>query len=753
VETDFSTTDTYGDHQVRACVRGRAIKQRTYAPDRLRNPLKRRAGARRGEGDFEEISWEQAISEIAAKVTTLRDQYGPRSIYHHYGTGAYYGFSSSACIQRALRLSGGHLNLYGNYSWAALAVSSPATFGTGGTDGTRLSEVRNSDLLLGFAFNPWEIRQSGSGEQWDLLNAITDRKASGKPFRNVQVDPRYTDSDLGKADEWLPIRPGTDAALAEAIAHEMISSGWVDANSRQFLDELCVGYDRASLDQAIVDNPDYAEYIDVEENYKDYILGEGKFTAPRTAQWAAGVCGIPADSIKRVAGYIMDAQAPFIIIGAGCNRHANGEQNMRALYMLPILTGKIGQPGVNSGELPKNFGLSRGGMSAGSNPEGASIPFHVWAEAIDKGADMDEKHNAVKGLGEDEKLGTNIKAVFSSTGNALINQHSDINYTRRILEDESKCELIVVSDCWMTSTAKYADYVLPDSTWVESNDLANDSYASGETGYLTFMSTALEPLYNTKNLYNIGLELARKWGVEDQYTEGRTEQEWLEHLYQITVDRNPDLGLPATYTEAQQVGFFRRFSPDTHIALKDYVDGSPDVALRTPTGKIEIYSLDWAKKAAEWIPASADEYSQIRPLSKYVVTWQGYEDEVTREEYPFQVVGYHTKGRTHSSYHNVPNLREAIEDSTWINPLDARRLGIRNGQMLTLTSPSGSMRVKAKITPRIIPGSVSIAEGAWYNPDANGVDQGGCCNTLTTYLPNPVSKGNPQHTIRVKISS
>lgn len=781
VETDFSGTDQYGDHQVRACLRGRSIKQRTYAPDRLRNPLKRRAGSIRGSGDFEEISWEQAISEIASKVTGLREQYGPRSIYHHYGSGAYYGFSSSSCIQRALRLSGGHLNYYGNYSWAALNVSGPATYGTGGTSGTRLREVRNADLLLGFAFNPWEIRMSGSGEQWDLLNAIEDRKASGQPFRNIQIDPRYTDSDLGKADEWVPIRPGTDAALAEAIAHEMISSGWVEENSKQFLDELCIGYDRASLEQAIVDNPDYADVIDVEENYRDYILGEGKFDEARTAEWAAPICGVPAANIKRIAGYLMEAEAPFIMAGAGCNRHANGEQTMRALYMLPILTGKIGRSGVNTGELPTNYGLSRGGMSAGSNPVGASIPFHVWAEAIENGAVMDEKRYAVKGLEEDEELGTNIKAVFSSTGNALINQHSDINYTKRILEDDSKCELIVVADCWMTSTAMFADYVLPDSTWVESNDLANDSYASGETGYLTFMSTALEPLYNTKNLYNIGLELAREWGVEAQYSEGRTEEEWLAYLYEQTKSSNPDLGLPATYGEAQKAGFFRKFSPDTYVALQDYVEGNLGKAsiagcadmndqdcvgqasvaavsdegapkLATPSGKIEIYSLDWARKEADWIPSSDDEYAQVRPLSKYVVTWQGYEDEDTRGEYPFQVVGYHTKGRTHSSYHNVANLREAVEDATWINPLDAQRLGIESGQMVTLTSPAGSLRIKAKVSPRIIPGVVSMAEGAWYRPDANGVDQGGCSNTLSTYKLHPVSKGNPQHTMRVKIS-
>ncbi|MBY6095060.1 DMSO/selenate family reductase complex A subunit [Ferrimonas balearica] len=751
IETDHATTDQYGDHQVRACLRGRSMKQRTYAADRLKAPMKRKAGSRRGSGQFEEITWEQAFQEIGQKVLELQANYGPRSIFHHYSSGAYYGFASSACLQRALRLSGGHLNYYGNYSWATLNVASPATFGTGGTSGTRLSEIRNSDLVVGFAFNPFEIRMSGSGEQIDFLNAIEQRRKTGN-LDVIIVDPRYTDSNLGKENQWLPIRPGTDGALAEAVAYQMISSGWVEQNSKAFLDQYAIGYDRASLERAQSDNPDYATLINPEENYHDYIIGVGAYTLARTPDWAAAICGIPSRLIVDLADKIMNAKSPYITIGAGCNRQACGEQTMRALYMLPILTGKLGQSGVNNGELPTNFGLSRSGMSAGANPESASISFYTWAEAIERGAEMTPNRDAVKGLGEGEdKLGVNIKAVFSSSGNAIINQHSDINHTRQILEDDSLCELIVVVDCWMTASARFADYILPDTTWVESNDLADDSYASGETGYLTFMSTSLEPLYNCRTLYQIGLGLAQVFGKEQEYSEGRSEQEWLEYLYEGTRASNPELNLPATYAEAQQVGFYRRHSPNTYVALQDFVNGGEP--LSTPSGKIEIYSLDWAKKRAEWIPASDQPYDQITPLPQYTAAWQGYEDEATRNEYPLQIVGYHTKGRVHSSYHNVEWLREAVEDAAWFNPMDAARYGVTKGQMITLTSPRGAIRVRAKITPRVMPGVVAMAQGAWYKANRIGeVDPGGCVNTLTLYHPTAVAKGNPQHTIRVKVT-
>ncbi|GAA5186823.1 DMSO/selenate family reductase complex A subunit [Ferrimonas gelatinilytica] len=754
VETDHSGTDQYGDHQVRACLRGRSIKQRTYAADRLKTPMKRKAGTKRGDGQYEEISWDQAFQEIGSKVMELQASHGPRAIYHHYGTGAYYGFASSACIHRALNLSGGHLGYYGNYSWAALNVAGPATFGTGGTSGTRLSEIVHSDLVVGFGFNPFEIRMSGSGEQIDFLNAMEQRRANNQPLDVIIIDPRYTDTNLGKEDQWLPIRPGTDGALAEAIAYLMISSGWVEQNSKAFLDKYAIGYDRASLEQAKLDNPEYAELIDSDENYHDYIMGLGRYAeqGPRTAEWAAARCGIPVNQIQALADKIMAAQTPYITIGAGCNRHACGEQTMRALYMLPILTGKLGEHGVNSGELPANFSLGASGMSAGSNPESARISFHTWAEAIERGEEMTATTDAVKGLEAGEKLGTNIKAVFSSSGNALINQHSDINHTRAILEDESKCEMIVVTDCWMTASAKMADYILPDTTWVESNDLANDSYASGETGYLTFLSSGIEPMYNCRNLYQIGLGLAKVFGQEAAYTEGRTEQEWLEHLYQGTRERNPELSLPATYTEAQKLGFVRRHSPKTHVALRSFIkEGQP---LNTPSGKIEIFSLDWARKRDEWTPLSDKAFDQITPLPHYTEAWQGFEDAETRDEYPLQIVGYHTKGRTHSSYHNVEWLREAVEDAAWFNPVDAAKYGVRGGQTVTLSSPQGAIRVRAKITPRVMVGVVAMAQGAWYKGSTAGaVDAGGCLNTLTKYHPLPVSKGNPQHTVRVKVTA
>ncbi|WP_108944856.1 DMSO/selenate family reductase complex A subunit [Shewanella halifaxensis] len=766
VETDHETTDEYGvNHQIRACARGRSLKQRTYAPDRLKTPMKR--VGKRGEGKFVPISWDEAASTIASELQRIASEYGNKSILKHYGTGAYYGFSSSACFNRILNLNGGFLNIYGNYSWAQQNEAAAAT-GFGSTSGSNLLALKDSDLFIGLGYNPSEMRQSGSGEGYDFLNALQ----SNNNLEVIMIDPRYTDSMVGKEDQWLAIRPGTDAAFAEAVAYEMISSGWVDKHSKAFLDKFCVGYDKASLEQLITDfkasgddsKLQYIPYIKPEDNYKDYILGEGKFVdkGARTPLWAAKVCGIPEAKIKAIAAKIMNARAPFIVTGAGVNRHANGEQAMRACYMLSFLTGKVGQPGVSNGALPQQGSLSRSGLSGLANPVKEQISFFTWAEAIERGHEMTARNDGVRKTEDlDTPLGADVKAIFAINSNALINQHSDCNGTAKILEDDNKCELIVVCDCWMTPSAKFADILLPDTSWLESNDLVNDSYASGIMGYLVAMKAGIEPLWECKSMYDMCALIAEKMGKLGEYTEGKDEAAWLEELYQKTRtysnNANAEPALPATYAEAQDIGVFRAFNGTAKLALDSYINGGK--ALGTPSGKVEIYSLSMALKGTEWNFNDKVKGDYITAIPQYQQTWEGYEDEDTKEDYPLQLVGFHTKGRTHSSYHNVPWLREAVEDAVWMNPIDAQARGLTQGVKVQVWNDRGTIELPVRVTPRVAPGVAALGQGAWYQPDTNRtgpsghiVDVGGCINTLTRYQPSPLAKGNPQHTNRVQIA-
>ena len=266
-------------------------------------------------------------------------------------------------------------------------------------------------------------------------------------------------------------------------------------------------------------------------------------------------------------------------------------------------------------------------------------------------------------------------------------------------------------------------------------------------------------------MYEVVALIVKYMGCEAEFTEGKTEEQWLEELYQKTRDNSNNLGVvpafPATYKEAQKVGFFRKNMNDKHVALESFIKGGK--ALSTPSGKIEIYSAELAWRAANWDQEnSSDNPTQVKgdtitAIPQYTVTWDGYEDEDTSIDYPIQLAGYHTKGRTHSSYHNVPWLREAVEDAVWVNPMDAAENGLSSGDKIEMYNERGSIAVKVRITPRVAPGVFALGQGAWFKPGntvgSTGriIDEGGAINTLTRYQPSPVAKGYPQHTNRVAI--
>ncbi|MGI2170200.1 DMSO/selenate family reductase complex A subunit [Shewanella sp. MF05960] len=765
VETDHEVEDIYGLHQVRACARGRSLRQRTYAFDRLKTPMKR--VGKRGEGKFVPITWEEATTTVANKLTSVIAEHGNKAIFRSYGSGAYYGFASNSCFNRLFNLVGGFLDKFGNYSWAQQTEAAKHTFGSGSTSGSATITLESSDFLLGFAYNPSEIRQSGSGEGYDYLEAL--QRNNG--LKVTMIDPRYTDSMIGKESTWLPIRPGTDAALAEAMAYLMISSGWVDANSINFINQYAVGYDAASITaqkeifEASGDATkiEYAAAMNPSENYYDYIMGLGIYSdrGPRTPAWAEKITGISEAKINTLADDLMASSRPYIIAGAGVNRHANGEQNVRAIYMLGVLAGKLGQVGASNGELPNMSSMFRGGIPTGTNPVKERISFFSWSEAIHHGETMTARTHGITGTETlDTPLGTNIKVIFSASDSTLLNQHSDINKTAEIYSDENGVELIVSCDCWMTPGSKFADIILPDTSWLESNDLVNDSYASGALGYITAMKAAGEPIWDCKSMYQIAALIAEKMGVGNEFTEGKTEDQWLEELYQQTKASSTNAGVtpafPDTYKEAQEIGFFRKNMENRNVALESYVNGSKP--LPTPSGKIEIYSAELAWRAANW-EQNKVRGDTITAIPQYTVTWDGYEDEDTKTDYPLQLSGYHTKGRTHSSYHNVAWLREAVEDAVWMNAIDAQNYGVSSGDTVEIYNERGSIEVTVRVTPRVIPGVIMLGQGAWFKPDPNSrtgssgkvVDIGGAINSLTRYMPSPVAKGNPQHTNRVQI--
>ena len=727
VETDNTGDDSYGLHQLRACPRGRSMRQRIYAQERIPYPLLR--VGRRGEGKFERISWERAFDEIGARLKDTLERYGNEAVYLNYGTGALgstMGKSwppATTPVARLMNILGGYLNHWSDYSTCQITIGMPYLFGGGWVDGNGLSDMKNAKLAVFFGNNPSETRMSG-------CKAKTLQHAK---FTNgtkvIVIDPRYTDTMVTAGDEWVPLRPGTDAALCAGLAHVMIDESLVDLG---FLQAYTVGYDEGSLPEGAPEG----------SSYKSYIMGLGPDKTAKTPRWAERVTGVPAARIEKLAREIALAKPCFICQGWGPQRSNGGENISRAVGMLAVLTGNVGIHGGNTGARENaGRGLPMASFPTLANPVKTTVSCFNWFQAIDDHTKMTAANGDISGR---DTLAAPIKFIWNYAGNCLTNQHGGINQMDAILADEKKCETIVVIDTSLTPSARYADLLLPGASNLEEADWSGNG--DSNIAYVVFGEKCIEPYGESKGIYDICAQVAQRMGVEREFTEGLTQRQWLERLYKESRESIPDL--PPTLEEAFAMGVYKRHFPDDHVAYEDFRKDPVANPLATPSGKIEIYSDRLAQFASK---AKLPEGQRVTPLPEHLELSEGALDP-SMDKYPLQLISHHYKQRTHSTYGNCPWLREVAPQEAWINTLDAAARGIKLGDRVKLWNDRGVTYAPAKVTPRIMPGVVSLPEGAWHTPNDKGEDTNGCVNVLTRLLPSALAKGNPHHSSRVEVA-
>lgn len=711
----------FGQHSIRPCLRGRSNRYRVYNPDRLKYPMKRIG--KRGEGKFKRISWEEATQLVAKEIQRVREQYGNEAIFYQYGSGAYYTTQGRPAWTRLLNTVGGYLNYFNTYSTGQITKATPYTYGT--YAGSHFTEIEDSDLVVFFGLNVSETRMSGGGQVEELRRALEKSKANV-----VILDPRYTDSVIAEHAEWLPLRPTTDAAVVAGLVHTMITENLIDEAN---INKYAVGFSRETL-------PESAKF---NASYKDYVMGTGDDGIEKTAEWAANISGIPAVRLQQLARQMVSAKACYICQGWGPQRHHNGEQTVRAILNLPIITNQFGRPGTNSGLWPYGNKYGVPSLPAGENPVKLSIPIYSWTDAIAHPEMITSRTHDLKGA---DKLNVGIKMIINQAGNVTANQHGNLNRTRKILEDESLCESIVVIDNHMTATAKFADILLPETTYLEASDLVDNCYASGSNCYMISMENVIKPLWEVRSTYDICRDIAKYLGTEKAFTEGRTQHQWVEKHYEDIRKVRPYLPPFKAVKGSGIIDEHRTPKKDSTAFSRFYADPVTH-PLKTPSGKIEIYSERMVTETADWILPEGD---RIPPVAEYLEVPDSHADKKTTTRYPIQLTGFHTKGHTHSTYTNVKVLQEAVPNEVWINVLDADARQIANGDLVKVFNDRGAFLATAKVTHRILPEVAAMPEGVW-SVIKDGVDIGGCINTITSSRLSPFAKGNPQHTNLVEI--
>ena len=717
IEGDDRPNDTVEDPQLRPCIRGRLYRHRQDHPDRLLYPLKR--AGKRGEGKFVRISWDEALDKVASEMKRIRDAHGNAAIYVQYGTGSYNQINGRQTAQRLMNFFGGSLGFYNSYSWAAISCATPTVYGTNIT-GNQRQDWLNSKYILMWSWNPAEMRD-GTNSDFIL------RKARERGARIVCLDPLMTLSAVALADEWVPIRPGTDTAMMSAMAQVMITENLYDA---AFVRTHCVGFDATQM-------PPGAEGA---ESYKDYILGTRDGT-PKTPAWAAPICGVPAPTIARIAREYATLKPAVLYQGYGMQRRAYGEQVVRAGCVLAALTGNVGLPGGWAGGIALQ--APDGGPAwivfpTGENPVKAQIPSFLWSEAVLRGKDMGPADGVVAADGRDGKLGTNIKMIYAVACNALVNQHANINRTAGILRDESLVEFLVVQDNFLTPTGRFADLLLPACTQFETWGV-DDGWKYGDEVLL--MPKIVEPPGEAKSDYAICAEIAGRLGFREAYTEGRNERDWVAwSIEYFRKTRFPNIPTLDEF-EKSNAGVYSVPITKPAVAFADFrrdPDGHP---LPTPSGNIEIFSKrlhDMGRP--DVIPA----------VPKYIREWESPFWPEART-YPLQVIGHHYLATVHSTLDNVDWLREAWPQRLFISTADAEARGIANGDTVKVFNDRGATLVRCRVTRRIMPGVVALPQGSWWSPGADGVDRRGSVNVLSSERWTPLAFGNAQHTIMAQV--
>ncbi|MDP7103688.1 MAG: molybdopterin-dependent oxidoreductase [SAR202 cluster bacterium] len=664
-----------------ACVRGFAAEERVNHPDRLKYPM-RRTG-KRGSGEFERISWDEALDEVASSMLRIRKEHGSASILNASSGGAAPLLNNRNTVQRLLNMFGGCTEPWGNISRQAEAFAFQHTFGDyaglTGPAGRDPIDYANSKMILLWGWTPGD-GHFGTG----TLEYLKHARKQGT--RMICIDPRGSHTSATVADEHIYIKPSTDAAMLVAMAYVIVTE---ELQDQHFLDRYVQGFDEAHLPDGAPPGSDY----------RSYVLGAAD-GVPKTPEWAEEITGVPAAKIAELAREFATSQPAAIHCGFAPGRTAYGEQFHRAAFALAAMTGSIGVSGGNTGVSSGSTGSAGVGLSGlptGPNPVTTKVAKAKLADLLEKGTSGGYP--------------VDVKMIYGAFGNWL-NQLPNTNKTSEAMKSDN-IEFIVIHDHFMTPMAQHADIVLPASFSWERNDI---STPWGIGHYAIFMKQAIEPMYECRNDIDICTDLAKRLGISG-YNDKASDIEWLREFCEGTAIDDFDAFM--------ENGLARLPPPSAPVAFADQIDNPDSNPFSTPSGKIEIYSTA--------IASEPDFYGlgSIPAIPKYVPP---FEADLA---HPLQLVTPQSKARSHSTFGNLTVLQAVDPQVVWVHTDDAVDRSISDGQQVRVFNDRGATIMPVKVTDRITRGVVSMKEGAWFSPDESGVDTGGSANVLSLDSPSP----------------
>ncbi|HEU0070680.1 MAG TPA: molybdopterin-dependent oxidoreductase, partial [Alphaproteobacteria bacterium] len=545
----------------------------------------------------------------------------------------------------------------------------------GGPMTTWRNIAEHTDLMVLFGGANIRNMQVYSGGCGAHDSEIWLQKARDGGVKFVSITPIRDDSPDYLGADWIAPKPNTDTALMLGLAHTLVAEGLHD---KAFLATHTVGF----------------------EKFLPYLMGESD-GAPKSAAWAAAICGIDAHTIVELARRMARSRT-MLACAWSLQRADHGEQPFWMLAVLAAMLGQIGMPGGGFGYGYGSIGgpgvpgpeVGAPRFPTGRNPMNFAIPVARIADMLlEPGATIDYDGKKI--------TYPDVKLVYWAGGNPF-HHHQDIN---RLVEAFRRPDTVVVHEIAWTSTARHADIVLPATSALERNDIGTSS----RDRFIIAMHKHIEPVGEARDDFVIFRDLARRLGTEQAFTEGRGEMDWLKHMYEQFRDglAKRDLPIPS-FESFWDAGYVELPVPEKDFVLfEDFRRDPAGHPLNTMSGKIEIFCADIAGFGYDDCPG--------HPVWLEPYEWLADENG----KHPLHMITNQPKSRLHSQLDPVgvsADSKIAGREPVRLNPMDAAARGIATGDIVEIFNARGRCLAGAEVSDRLRRGVVQISTGAWYDP-------------------------------------
>ncbi len=760
---------------------GLVLKSMVYSDKRILHPMKRvdfdpngnRNIQNRGKSEFERISWDEALDIVVSEIKRSKAKgrgavlFGSGS-HHQWGNLGHY-LSASNRLFNLIGCSRLHHNpdSWEGWFWGAMHHwGNSLRLGTPEFYGTVEDCLKEAEMIVFWSSDP--------DATYGFDGTIRRAWAKELGIKMVHIDPHLNHTAALMGGKWIAPKPGTDAALAQALCHVWITE---DLYDKEFVEKRTEGF----------------------AEWRDYVLGRSDNT-PKTPEWQEAETGVPAREVRALARE-WGRKKTYLGAGSwgcglgGANRGPMGVQWARMMTILGAMQG-FGQPGVNFGNLqfgaPLDFtfyfpGYAEGGMSGdltGSanaannyqrmphivtmNSARQSIPRINLPEAIMDGKAVGYLTDVSSQQGQFQRIGYPAPGhakieMFYKYGSASFGTMVGANRWVKMYQSEN-LPFVVNQSIWWEGETPFSDVILPACTVFERWDISewynvgagyvHHMYSMNNHRVISMQHKCIEPLGESKSDYDIFLSIAERLGMGAMYSEGgNTELEWCKRVFDSS-----DVSKHMSWRQFLKKGYYvvppvaeearaptaykwyyegrKKDVPEPYPLPSDYV-GEYGEGLQTPSGKYEF------------VPNSLNNIDDPGrpPLNKYMPTYESAEREQGLSDYPLQLLSPHSRYPFHvmgdDEDSNIRDIREhrILVDGHYyltarMNRQDAEARDIHDDDLIRLWNNRGSVVCAAHVTDRVRPGVISAATAsAEYRPagePGRSTDLGGCVNLLTS---------------------